>query len=464
MLAWFSEMPLSFRPLLLALTVTLITLPLLLTLTHASETEGSTESEQGDEEDKPGLTGDWLGVRTWAGERGITFTTSYTGQVLGNLHGGIHTGATYDALLLMGIDFKLSKLLGWKGATFHASICDPQGSSLTDKYVGDFGVVSNLDTYDSVRLAELWLEQTAWDGHFSTRIGFLAADEEFCVCKTAENFINSSFGIPGGLADNFAVASYPYGGLGVRFIAEPVPRFSIKLGIYDGNVASGVFPDPSPRATPSTEFDHWGTHFALRSSEGAMGLLELEWQHGDADSKAHPAPLTGDFIVGAAYHTDRFGLIEDRTLDDLGSPRETVNSGIRGNYAIYGIAEHELWREPGSQKDGLAAFTRATFTPPGRNFFEYTTETGFVYHGLFQADAADTLGIGVAVLGVSPGVRAAYRSTGVHLATAETSVELTYQYEVTPSLSVQPDFQWILHPGGTGPSALIAGLRVSLKL
>lgn len=41
----------------------------------------------------------------------------------------------------------------------------------------------------------------------------------------------------------------------------------------------------------------------------------------------------------------------------------------------------------------------------------------------------------------------------------ETAVELFYKWQVAAGISVQPDFQWVLRPGGRSPSAFL-GLRL----
>src|SRR4029434_7611842 len=207
-----------------------------------------------------------------------------------------------------------------------------------------------------------------------------AADAEFCVTDIAAPFINSSFGAPTALTGNFAMSTYPYSALGARLRVAPAPGWSVMLGAYDGNVAPGVFPDPTPGAALSNEFNHWGTHFALRQDEGAMLFAEVGWRHGDADTKIAPAPLSCGIKVGAAYHTDRFSDIGESTLLALGSnlaPMEVAS--VRGNYAFYAIAEQELWRETGTTGDGLGGFVRGVFAPQGRNFFRHSAETGLVY-------------------------------------------------------------------------------------
>lgn len=43
-------------------------------------------------------------------------------------------------------------------------------------------------------------------------------------------------------------------------------------------------------------------------------------------------------------------------------------------------------------------------------------------------------------------------------------LEATYQAQITPWLSVQPDLQFIIQPGGNGsiPNALVLGLSASV--
>src|SRR5205814_656968 len=113
------------------------------------------------------------------------------------------------------------KLASVPGATLHGSIIHPHGVSLSQRYVGDLGIVSNIDAYDSLRLLEAWGEETLFDHHVTLRIGFMAYDTEFAVNDTAALFVNSSFGIPTPLADDFATPSYPYSAPGVRLSILP---------------------------------------------------------------------------------------------------------------------------------------------------------------------------------------------------------------------------------------------------
>ena len=56
------------------------------------------------------------------------------------------------------------------------------------------------------------------------------------------------------------------------------------------------------------------------------------------------------------------------------------------------------------------------------------------------------------------------RASGTAL-TGETTLELTYSLIVRDNLSLQPDLQYVLSPGGNSsvPNVLVAGLRITLS-
>ena len=132
-------------------------------------------------------------------------------------------------------------------------------------------VASNIDAYDTLRLAEAWIEQSAFHDRVSLRAGVLVMDTEFCLSEMSEPFINSTFGLPTTVSENFALADYPFSAPGIRLRIKPAPGWNLLLGAFDGNVAPGVFPDPSPGAAPSTEFNHWSTGLGPLKSEERRG-------------------------------------------------------------------------------------------------------------------------------------------------------------------------------------------------
>src|SRR5688572_32832586 len=75
--------------------------------------------ETGSESDH--LTGDWGGVRTRLFNRGVHILAGYTGEVLGNVSGGMRRGAVYEGLLEIAVRIDTGKLGLWPNGTFHVS-------------------------------------------------------------------------------------------------------------------------------------------------------------------------------------------------------------------------------------------------------------------------------------------------------------------------------------------------------
>lgn len=184
-----------------------------------------------------------------------------------------------------------------------------------------------------------------------------------------------------------------------------------------------------------------------------------------------PRALSGAYKAGLIHHTDTFSKVFDGQLSDLGSSLARSEArGADGNTIFYFVADQEVWREPGSVGDGLGVFARAAFGKADRNFISRAWELGAVYRGLLKPDAGDQLGLGFAFLDVSERIadatRAANKRDGTRFTKPdyEAVVELTYRVQVTPWLAVQPDAQWIIHPGGSHDidDALVIGLRTEL--
>jgi carbohydrate-selective porin OprB len=72
-----------------------------------------------------------------------------------------------------------------------------------------------------------------------------------------------------------------------------------------------------------------------------------------------------------------------------------------------------------------------------------------------------SFGIGVAAAHNGSPFEQTVSATGLAPADAEIALEWTYRAVLTPWLALQPDFQYIIHPGGliSRPNAVVIGLR-----
>jgi porin len=527
-----------------------------------------TEDETTTPEAREYLTGDWGGLRNTLDEHGVYLSLEYTGEVIGNPTGGKRRGSAFEGSLDLSLELDLEPLLGWKGGYIAASAVYPHGPAYSERYIGDLNGVTNLESYDSLRLLELWFEQKVILGKttLSLRVGSQALDAEFWLNDKESLLINNTFGTPTVASGDFPIPSYALAALGARFaavIGKPSEHAVLaQFGAYDGNPASGILPDPTPGTAASSDFNKHGTDFALRHSEGALLIGEIgftfnqrveeedeeEEEESDdkgADDKTVEEPskngkkilppqrgLSGTYRLGVIHHTDRFADIYDATTEGMGvETGRSASRSVKGNSAIYVTVEQELWREPGSDTEGLSFFGRAALATEKQNRYDYSWETGLHYRGLLPGRPEDQLALGFGLVHLNPRVASAVRAANgtlgqrsapaaareVAAARAEVAavryeaddvaqvqddlrdavadlaeakdgerearqedennraarisvpdyeavIELTYRAQVTRWLALQPDVQWVIHPGGSTAidNALVLSLRASV--
>ncbi|MEY2562325.1 MAG: porin [Verrucomicrobiota bacterium] len=437
-------------------------------------------------------TGDWGGVRRSLADRGVIFNLTYAADPIGVVSGGIKRGIFYNGLLDLGTDIDLEKLVGWKGGHFHVNALYPHGEDGSANYVGDIGTFSNIQAYDTWRLYELWLEQEFFDGRFSLRAGQITFDSEFAVLDAYGGlFVQSGFGAPEAFSANLPLPVFPNATAGIRVRFSPVKGLAIQGAVFDGNVAPGLTPDHSPNAARSTEFNRHGTDWSLRPDEGALVAAEISYRFNQvtdeeasatrttADSAQRVAGerslpergLAGSYETGILYHSDDFADIYDVTLLELHSSLAPARARNRGaDYSIYVNIEQEIWREPGTGKQGLGVFGHAAWMPGDRNRVAFSFEGGLHYVGAVPGRGNDALGLGVAYLAISDRVAAAVRESNrrdpaAHLPPDyEATIELVYRCQIAPWFSIQPHLQYVLHPGGTTErdNAFIVGVRTNI--
>src|SRR3984957_20158355 len=67
-------------------------------------------------------------------QQGVTFVGEYTGEIFGNLSGGIRQGASYEGLLKLTAQLDLKKIFDWDGASIYASALYPHGNGLSGRF------------------------------------------------------------------------------------------------------------------------------------------------------------------------------------------------------------------------------------------------------------------------------------------------------------------------------------------
>ncbi len=397
--------------------------------------------------------GDPHGVRKWLAQRGITFAVNYTVEALNNLSGGVQRGGLYEGKLEGIVAADLEKLAGWRGLSFFANAFQIHGEpGLRDRHFESLITISNIEAVPSSRLSELWLEQKLFDERFSIRFGQLAADAEFFVSNYSRMFISSDWPTITGANLPSGGPAYPLATPGVRLRFEPNPNWTGLIGLFNG--------DPGNQAT----VNRTGTNFRLNDPPLLMGELQYRYNQDDNSSG-----LAGTLRLGGWHH---FGKFEDLRFDDIGlSLANLFSSGnprlLRGTSGIYGIIDQQIYRpEGGDAESGISVFSRISAAPSDRNLVDFFLDAGIVFSGMLPGRPDDKFGASFIYARMSDHARALDRDTivftgvGQPLRDFETVIELSYQAVVRPGWSLQPVFQYVIHPGGNVPDPIFPSLAV----
>jgi porin len=163
----------------------------------------------------------------------------------------------------------------------------------------------------------------------------------------------------------------------------------------------------------------------------------------------------GTVKLGFWYDSEDF---DDLEFDDMGlSLASPLSNGMpllhHGDYSFYGVLDQTVWQSAAGST--LNFFTRAMGTPQGdRNLVVFSMNAGLTLHGPLPSRADDTFGLAMEYARVSGSEAAFDQATQFYTGAftpargGETVLEVTYQYQLTPAVMLQPDFQYVFNPGG----------------
>lgn len=421
------------------------------------------------------LTGDWGGLRSTLDEAGLKLGGVYTGEALGNPSGGLRQRGVAEGLLEIDIDADFEKLAGWRGLTFHSSLFQIHGRSMSANFLSNNFTVRDIEAAPAGRVWAMWLQQSFYDDLASLRIGQMPEQEEFCVSANGAYFINGTFGWPIGFAANMPSGggAYPLAMTGARLKVQPTDSLTALLAVFNGDPApSSLGSDPDPQRR-----NRYGLNFDTNQPPHWFGELQYGLNQG-SDAVGLPAMLK----LGGWYHTGRFqDLRDDTTGLSLSSPDSTgIAKTYRGSWGVYGVVDQTVWRKPGTPDGGISVFSRLSLSPEDRSAMPYYGEVGLTWKGMVEDRDDDVAGLAVAYGKMSPALSARDRDAlslggrATAIRDYEMVIEALYRAQMTPWLTMVPNVQYIAHPGGgigspdapatRIPDATVLGLRAVLKL
>jgi porin len=404
--------------------------------------------------------------------RGVNFQLSYIQDTLGNPAGGVQQGATYNSALYMLVDADLEKLAGLTGATFRVNAFQIQGLGLSYANVYNLSTISSIEALPTTRLVELWFEQKLFSDLVSVRVGQLAADTEFFTSEFAGLYVNGTFGWVTIFAANLPGSGpgYPFATPGARVKWTPNEHLTLLAAIFNGDPAGTGFSGYEQIANRN------GVNFRLHDPALLYGEAQYAYNQDRASSRLAGTVKLGGWVHFGNFYDNHFAYDGFSLADPTGggSPRT-----YRGDFSLYGVIDQMLWRLPGDDpKKGVAAFLRVAGAPADRNLIDFYADGGVNFIGLLPERPGDVFGFAGAFSHMAPSISAFDRDAALfsgQLSAArdfELALELTYQATVVPGWTVQPDLQYIVHPGGGVadpvnpstriPNAFVIGLRTNV--
>jgi len=335
---------------------------------------------------------------------------SITQDVASNLAGGIQTGQAQ--LGLINLDFSLTSgsMELWNNGMLRIHIQNTYGQKPTEKLVGDAQVFSNIENGNSTYLYQFWYSHRF--GRLTVLAGKHDLNETFFTSELAGEYINSSFGIMPVASLNVPVSIFPATTLGIVGQYDFSDQVSAVAGIYNG--LPGEITD-----------SNFGTDLNLSGDHGYMYIGEIHFKH-------LSRVLNGTYKLGGFYHSGRFEKLTQPSIKSKGS------SGL------YLLADQIVYREAAGSSQGLGTFLQLGYAPGKTSLNDKYAAFGLNYRGLIPGRPNDQAGVALAHASLNNALLTAESST---YTSCETVIEFTYEHQLTRNLVLQPDIQYIIHPG-----------------
>jgi porin len=393
--------------------------------TPCSRADSTTQSQPQPSPFASNLTGDWFGYRQKLADSGVQVGASLIAEGFNNFTGGIQSNRPVGATTFdFNLTFDLQKLLHINEAQLYFDLEDHAFRNPTTALTGDLQVFDNLNSSPYLQVFALWYQQNFFTDKLRIKIGKVDANTEFCVIDNGAPFIHSS------AQDSptiFPMPTTPDPAPSVNLFFTPTPWYFASVGAYYANQSSrfGYLVDD-----PST---------AQRTLNGAflIGETGFRW-NSDPLFK-----LPGNLKLGAWGDTGTFTTFQ-------GSQQQ----GTEGAYAVFNQTLYQPTGEPTTGR-GLRMFLIYGDTQPDLSPITQQFGAGFSYTGLIQSRPQDILGFTAQYAQLSSGANLPYPY--------ELALETLYQIQLTPAMQLQPDLQYIIHPGGLYHDALVATLRWTIQ-
>ncbi len=395
------------------------------------------------------LLGDWGGERTKLANEGIIFVLNNIGDLQGDMTGNQEHHATYDGRFRGIVDINFKKLADVDGEFFFTGLWQ-YGRNNTAQYPdghGSFGNPYHVNTFtssvggeESERIDQLWYQQGFADNMFKVKFGQVAASSEFGATDFYDVFVNDELAYAPDALYNIKQSFSPAGKPGIILTGD---LSDLTKGLY---VKAGAFTAYYNPYRPDSN----GIYYSDDFNHGMAAAFEIGYNEQNATYPGlYKAGLNGN---------------------ELSYMNPYTGETYRGDYNAYGVVEKTVYHPTGADgklqtAKGLDLVSEFIGAPGDRNPLQYEITFGGRYTGLIPGRDEDKVDFGVIYSDIGTAFSSAYRTAFGHGLGGETTLELGYQYNPMPWLSIQPDIQDIINPSGDmhRGDILILGLRTIVQ-
>lgn len=415
---------------------------------------GATSVQAYDISSSPYLLGDWGGLRTRLAEQGASFNIGYVSELAHNFSGGTDRLTRYTDQWAFGTTLDLHKLWGWQGGTFQFTMTDRNGRNLgADANIGNNMLIQEVfGRGQTWHLTQLWVNQKLLEDRLELKLGRLTVGEDFFSFSC--DFQNLSFcgAQPGNLVGSYWL-NWPTSVWAARLKYHTSQETYVQTGVYQVN--------------PNYVDDSWARHNGWKPNNpsgttGALIPLEVGWL------PTWQGRL-GSYKFGGWYNTSDG---DDLYLDVNHNPRGVTGLDPlkrSGQYGVYLSFQQQVTGTDGGR--GATVFLNFSHADRNTAQLDHQITMGVQYKGPFASRLQDSIGFAIGATHnngrFADFVRQNNARTGQNVVAGngyEYVTELYYSWSPVRSISLRPNLQYILHPGGTSinSNAFVIGLKSSV--
>jgi porin len=385
---------------------------------------------------------------------GMTPSVIYDGSVVADTAGGTRTGTAYVGNLRLQLALDGKRLFQAPGWTAFFQILSIHGGQPSN-FIGDAQGVNSYAAKSALRLYEAWGQYSSSSGRWSFLVGRYDLNSEFYRLASSGLFLNSSFGMGPEFSQSGigGPSIFPDTSIGARVIFKPAPSILIRAAVMDGA--------PANRADGETRFPGQEEGLLLVSEIAFLTRPESDDSRGVAKyqvGRGANFPAYDDKIAIGTWHYT--GTFRDLSLVDImGHPLQHEGSG-----GTYVLIDRTLFRAAANPKARLSGFLQYGVGDGRVNQFGSYAAAGLNASGFIASRPDDDFGIALTSARNGSHYIDFLNTMAVPVTRAETTIEATYLLQVNSRFSVQPDIQYVVHPGTNPTRANATVLQVHFQL